>query len=335
MVAAVTVSKGKAEMAYVGEKPWHGLGQSLTPGMPLEVWSREAGMNWKVQRSKIRYATGKNDTSLREWPEQHVLFRSDSKAPLGLVSEGFKIVQPGECLEFFRELVEKNHFQLETAGTLFGGRRYWAMAKTGHKVSLDGSKDLIGGYLLMATAADGSMSTTVKFTSVRVVCNNTLTAALGGHSKNAIKVRHSSVFSETEVKLELGLIDETWAAFGQQVKAMAKVKLSKKDALGLLIDVMGDPAQLAIDTAKVGREKALEAQPNMRGMASILALFDGAGRGADLPSSKGTGWGLVNATSEFYDHFYGRDPSRRLSKAWFGKNDIVKTKVAEAVLVRT
>jgi phage/plasmid-like protein (TIGR03299 family) len=334
MVAAVTVKGKKAEMAYVGEKPWHGLGQSLTPNQPLEVWAKEAGMEWKVQRSKVRYATsadGAKKDDYREWGEQHVLFRSDTKAPLGLVSDGFKIVQPGEVLEFFRSLTEQNHFTLETAGTLFGGKRYWALAKTQHELVLNG-KDRVGGYLLLATACDGSMATTGKFTSVRVVCNNTLTASLRD-GKQAVKVRHSAVFSETEMKIELGVLDEAWKQFSENARKLTAAKMTKRDALDLLLNVLGDPAKLAIDTAALGREKALEAQPNMKGMATILEMFDGKARGADLPSAKGTAWGLVNAATEYYDHIYGRDQSRRLSKAWFGKNDGFKTDIMEAALV--
>lgn len=333
MTAAISVVKGKAEMAFVGEKPWHGLGQELTPNQPLEVWAKEAGMQWKVQRSKVRYATAKDEdaSALKVWDDQHVLFRSDTKAPLGLVSDGFKVVQPKEVLEFFRDLTEQNHFRLETAGTLFGGRRYWALAKTGYDLSLPGN-DKVGGYLLLATSCDGSMATTGKFTSVRVVCQNTLSLALAS-GKQAVKVRHSTSFSDTEMKIELGILEDTWSRFEADAKKMASIKLSKKEALDVLLNVLGNPTQLAIETASLGREKALENQPNMRGIASILEMFDGKARGSNLASSKGTAWGLVNATTEYFDHAYGRDQSRRLSKAWFGKNDAIKTQVMEAVLI--
>lgn len=335
MTAGITVRNNRAEMAYVGETPWHGMANRLTPGQPIETWQKESGLSWKVQRSKVRYATSANDKSLREWSDQHVLFRSDTKAPLSVVSDKFQIVQPGECLEFFRDLTEKHGFELETAGTMFGGRRYWALAKTPLNCELPG-KDRLGAYLLLATACDGSMATTAKMTSIRVVCHNTLSMALSAEAaaRNQVRVRHNSKFIETEVKIDMGLIDTGWTEFQQQIKSLAKCKLSTKDALDVLLNVLGDPAKLAIDTAKDGREAAIEAQPNMKGMASILKLFDGEAIGADLPSSKGTAWGLVNATTQYFDHLYGRDPSRRLSKAWFGKNDTAKTEVARNLLER-
>lgn len=334
MAHAITNTNGKNEMAYVGEKPWHGLGQELKPGASIDVWCDAAGMDWKVQRSKIRYAVSKDDaadaTKLRTWDAQHVLFRSDNKNPLSVVSDGYKIVQPREVLEFFRDLTDKNHFKLETAGTLFGGRRYWALAKTGHELKI-GGKDEIGGYLLLATSCDGSLATTAKFTSVRVVCNNTLSMAMNG-SKNAIKVRHTSVFSETEVKLDLGILEETWTEFGVNANLMAKKKINKKQAVQLLVKAMGDETQFEADAKKDGLEKAFENQKNSTGMARILALFEGQAMGADLVTSKDTLWGLVNASTQYFDHEAGRSQDARLSKAWFGKNENKKLSVLEEAI---
>lgn len=339
MVAAVTVKKGKAEMAYVGEKPWHGLGQQLKAGASIAVWQKEAGMNWDVQRAVVRYAGTilKDGTEmygpkapLLEMESNHVLFRSDDKRPLSVVSKDYKIVQPKEVLEFFRDLTEKNKFVLETAGTLFGGRRYWALARTGHELNIAG-KDRLGGYLLLATSCDGSLSTTAKFTSVRVVCNNTLTAAMNG-SKNAIRVRHTANFKETEVKLDLGLIDETWTEFGVNANLMAKRKVTKKDAVMLLVKAIGDFEEFTADAKKDGVDAAFQNQPNVTGMAKILSLFDGEGMGADLPTSKDTLWGLVNATTQYYDHIAGRSQDSRLSKAWFGKNENKKMGVFNEAL---
>lgn len=330
MVAAVTVLRnGQAEMAYVGEKPWHGLGQQLTPGMPIEVWAREAGMAWKVQRSKVRYVCDERAT-LREWPERHVLFRNDTQAPLGMVSDGYKVVQPREVLEFFRDLTAANHMRLETAGTLHGGSRYWALAKTAHELRVAGT-DLINGYLLLATSCDGSMATTGKFTSVRVVCQNTLTAALSS-GKAAVTVRHATVFSDTKMKIELGVLDEAWASFGENARRLAVRKITQREALDVLLGVFGDPVRLAVDTAKDGREKALEAQPNVKLMGNIVQLFAGAGRGAQLASAKGTAWGLVNATTEYFDHVHGRNQDTRLTGAWFGVNEQRKRDVLTAAL---
>ena len=101
MAHELTIRKsGTAEMAYAGDTPWHGLGQQLAEGAPIETWLTAAGMDWRIQRSKVRYSTARDDAEGSQvWDDQHVLFRSDTKAPLGIVSDGYKAVQPREVVE--------------------------------------------------------------------------------------------------------------------------------------------------------------------------------------------------------------------------------------------
>ena len=188
-------------MAYVGAEPWHGLGNKLTPKQPLEVWAAAAGMDWSIEEAEVRFVAGSADNraglgSIHAFPEQKVLYRSDTRAPLSVVSSRFQVVQPAEILEFYLDLTELGGYELETAGVLKEGRKLWALAKTGQSATLKG-RDTVNGYLLLATACDGSLATTAQFTSVRVVCNNTLAIALGD-STGAVKVtRLSRPFAAT------------------------------------------------------------------------------------------------------------------------------------------
>lgn len=146
-------------MAYVGEAPWHGLGSRLSPKQPLEVWQREAGMDWQIQESPVHFkadAVG-HLGSIHSFPEQKVLYRSDTKAPLSVVSQRYQVVQPREVLEFYRDLTQVSGYELETAGVLKGGRKFWALARTGQNTSLKGN-DLVNGYLLLATSCDADHS---------------------------------------------------------------------------------------------------------------------------------------------------------------------------------
>jgi hypothetical protein len=174
-----TRTNGKVEMGFVaGTARWHGLGNELADGASIDEWIVAAGMDWKVQRSRVRFVTENgNDAAIKTWEDQHVLFRSDNKTPLAVVSDGFKIVQPKQVLEFFRDLCETNHFKMRTAGTLFEGRRFWALADIGEESYVLDAKDRVKGRLLLVTACDGSMKTTAKFVNECVVCNNTLTVA--------------------------------------------------------------------------------------------------------------------------------------------------------------
>jgi phage/plasmid-like protein (TIGR03299 family) len=166
------------KMAYVGDAPWHGPGNQLSANQPIEVWAQQAGMDWSIRESPVSFMTGDTDnlSVIQSFPENKVLFRSDTKAPLSVVSQRFQVVQPNEILEFYRDLTEISGFELETAGVLKGGRKIWALARTGQSSTLKGN-DVSNAYVLLATACDGTLATTAQFTSVRVVCNNTLAVA--------------------------------------------------------------------------------------------------------------------------------------------------------------
>ena len=94
-------------MAYVNEVPWHGLGQQLAPNQPLEVWAERAGMNWQIEAADVRFAArGVGLDAICTFPDQKVLYRSDTKAPLAIVSKRYQVVQPAEILEFYRDSVD-------------------------------------------------------------------------------------------------------------------------------------------------------------------------------------------------------------------------------------
>ncbi len=262
-------------------------------------------MDYEVLRAPALYTPeGSSIGRTVEFKDRFILYRSDNETPLGVVSDRYQIVQPKQVLEFFRDLCDQQGFALETAGVLYEGARYWALARVPLDFSLQG--DEVRGYLLLATSADGSLATTAKFVSTRVVCNNTLGVAMNEKSKHAITVRHSTSFDATDVKVEMGLLEDGWNAFAGKCQRLANTPLSRRQALDILIDAMGNP------------EKPVKEQPNARPMASILDLFDGKAIGADLPAAHGTAWGLVNAATQYYDHRAGRSANSRLSSAWFG-----------------
>ncbi len=295
-------------MAYAGEKPWHGLGNKLTTLQPIDAWKRQAGMDWQIEESEVRYITGNHTVrAIHSFPEQKVLYRSDTKRPLAVVSKRFQVVQPEEVLEFYRDLTEYSGFELETAGVLKEGRKFWALARTGQSTTLKG-KDQVNGYLLLATACDGSLATTAQFTSVRVVCNNTLQIALGDN-RGAVKVPHRSEFNADAVKQQLGITVAPWARFVAQMKDLVACPVEPDSVDGLLRRVLVYPGQAG--KAPVVNEQAVR---------SVRALYDGGGRGAQLASSRGTAWGLLNSVTEYVDHHRrARSDDHRREAAWFGQ----------------
>lgn len=298
-------------MAYTGATPWHGLGQQLPPGLDIEEWRIAAGLNWEYQKSIVRFSAGE---AIGTFGNRFVLHRSDTKMPLSIVSNRFQVVQPGEVLEFFRDLVDAGGFTLETAGVLKGGERIWALAKTGHETRILG-QDPIKGYLLLITSVDTQLATTAFFTSVRVVCNNTLEMAVNADGSSRIKVPHSRTFDPIKVKQDLGLLDAGWTLFEQQVNELATRRVTLSEAKRWLIATFGDA------------EKPLEEQPNVRLMKPVLELFNGRALGSNMRSSDHTAWGLVNAVTQFMDHERpARSTDNRLNSAWTGNGAEYKRK---------
>lgn len=307
-------------MAYVDAVPWHGLGNKLTPKQPIEVWQREAGMDWTINETDVLYSvSGGDGLHLKSNPDAKVLFRSDTHAPLSVVSKRYCTVQPSEVLEFYRSLVSVGGFELETAGVLKGGKKLWALAKTGQETILKGN-DRIKAYLLLATSCDGSLATTAMFTSVRVVCNNTLQIAVSD-ANGQVRVPHSTSFDPAVVKQQLGLGLSAWDSFITDIKQMADRKLNKFEAMNYLVKVLGDP------------DVPLADQPNQKALQAVHALFQGQGKGSELQAANGTVWGLLNGVTEYVDqHRRARSNDYRLDSAWFGQGAAIKEKAFQEAL---
>lgn len=297
-----TNSKGQVEFAYLlsDGQAWHGLGQGLQDNASHDEWVAGAGMDWKIQRSKVRYAVDRAGTML-ELPEKHVLFRGDDQRPLGVVSDRYQIVQPREVLEFFKDIVKVGGLQLSAAGTIYGGKRFWATAKIG-EASPTSLKDKLGGYLLLSTSADGSQATEAFLTSIRVVCKNTLAMAFQGSKGSRYKVSHRSVFKPEDVKSFMGLNEAAWDAFRHNVVRLANKPVDQDLAEELTAKVLG------------GGEKVVASAAYNK----ILDLFNGAGQGSQLDGVYGTAWGFVNSVSEYVDHWARArsDENRMVSSQW-------------------
>lgn len=125
-------------MAYVGDTPWHGLGNRLTAHQPIKTWLTEAGMDWHIAQSDVLFNIAPDGLHIRPHADAKVLYRSDTLEPLSVVSKRYKVVQPDEVLHFYQDLVSAGGFELETAGVLKGGRKIWALAKTGQETALRG-----------------------------------------------------------------------------------------------------------------------------------------------------------------------------------------------------
>jgi phage/plasmid-like protein (TIGR03299 family) len=307
---------GKESFAYVGEAAWHGKGQLLTEGADIETWAREGGLDWHAITSPVMYAV---DGKLYQDNKNHVVYRSDNRMPLHVVSARWKCVQPRDMLTFFESLISDLGFHLHTAGALQQGKRIFASARVGEGFRIAGI-DKIDPYLMFCTSFDNSLSTFVRFTAVRPVCENTVMAALAGKTSGEIIVRHNSVFNADRVKAELGLTLESWNSFTEAAAVLAKANISAKFAVNFIDDLVG----MSDDPANNAKSKQL---------GKILDLFNGEGKGSNLATANGTMWGLLNAVTEYVDHHApARTSENRFNSALFGNGNNLKSEALRKLL---
>ena len=309
---------GKAEIAYANATPWHGLGQQLTQDAPIDVWRKEAGLDWEAKLSPIMFTWDGQNYSQME--NQNVIYRNDTNAPLGVVTNRYKVHQPAEVLEFFNTLVHSAGFTLEVAGAIKGGKRIWALANVNREAVVL-QDDAVRGYLLLSTSFDGTAATIGQFTSIRVVCNNTLSAADQENAPSRVVLTHGAEFDQSLMRDRLGLVVSGFDGMMDKYRKLARQGVS------------GEYARHFVDSLFPA---AYNAQTNTfkesRGFKRVLELFDGAGMGATNNGVYGTKWGLLNAVTQYVDHERGHNVDTRMNNAWFGNGNRMKSQAEELLL---
>lgn len=316
MVAAVET------MAYVGETPWHRLGNKVDENITLEEFQKEAGLDWTVSKRPVHYFPDGDGMQLQTFKDRFVLARDTDNKAFAVVSSRYKPVQPKEIFGFFKDLLAMHDMKMHTAGALLDGGRIWCLAKTGnvHKVL---GEDRVDGYLLLSTSYDLTLSTLAQFTSVRVVCNNTLQQALRD-ATGRITIPHIREFNIGEIHNQLGIGREQWSAFTQALDVLAKMKIDANKAA----EVMDKVFEIPDDPVKrMQNSDRLHAQ-------NVVDMFrQQRFKGADLAGM--TGWGLLNSTTEYIDwHKRARGgQSSRLNNAWFGEGAKLKQNTMNELLL--
>lgn len=350
MAHMIDETTGKAAIAYVGEAPWHKLGQKLTAGASMDIWRTEAGLDYNVVRAPVQFEridfagmeANHNLTipvEMMTMPERHVLYRSDTGAPLSVVSKDYKVVQPGEVLDFFGKLAEIGGFELETAGALSDGKRIWALARVNDGAPIIG-QDLVRPYVLLATSYDGTMATTAKFTAVRVVCNNTITMAVGSGEyaegktesdtegkavSSLVRIPHSKTFNPEAVRLELGIVANVWERWLVNTRLMAERGMSEAQADQFTFKL------LSSFQAPPRNDKPLPDVRKSKGFERVMSMFNGDLIGDDLTDGKNR-WRMLNAVTEWVDHERGKTDDTRITSAWFGAGEGIKNRAYDMLM---
>jgi phage/plasmid-like protein (TIGR03299 family) len=315
-------STGKAAMAYVGElgKPWHGLGTSIKKGISAKEVGEAAGLLWGVKQAQVQFEQGKK---LATDPAHVVMYRDDTGMVLDITGKGYVPHQNIDVLEFFQEYLSAGDMFIDTAGSLNEGRQIWVQAKLERGFTLGDTKapDLVQGRILLMNPHQYGKGMVAKFVAERVVCWNTLTMALSEGGKS-VKIWHTSEFNKARrdsIKRDLGIAKERLDAFEDNARKLTKLRLQEIDAVKLIAPVFG------------GDEKK-ELNQQGKTVIRIIELWNGAGQGATLPTARGTGWGLLNAVTQYIDHEYGRSEDSRLTNAWLGHGEKVKREALKTLL---
>lgn len=304
---------GKASMAYAGDVPWHGLGvkvsNDLTPQQMLEA----AGLDWTVDPVEL-FA----EVDGRSIPTgRRALIRSTDQKMIDVITDDWNPCQNSEAFEFFNDFVAAGDMEMETAGSLKDGKIVWALAKVKESFELFGGKDQVDAYLHFTNPHSYGQSIDVRFTPIRVVCNNTLTLSLSQKSKNMVKVSHRRQFDGDAVKEALGVAKEKLATYKEMAQYLSQKRYTDEkieDYFKRIFPVLTQKSEGAKLLSK-SADRALE-----------IIKFDEQ-PGAEF--GKGTWWEAFNATTYMVDHEIGRSADTRLQSAWYGANRTLKTKALE------
>lgn len=308
------IRNGQASMFYVEETPWHGLGTRLDRPATAKEAIQAAKLDWAVTKTPVFTHVGDARIVV---PDTFAIVRDDPlhSPVLGVVSKDYTPLQNSEAFGFFDPIVGETAAVYHTAGALGNGERIWLLAKLPDQLRIVGD-DVADKYLLLANSHDGKGSIQVKFTSVRVVCQNTLTLAMhGGESFRLVHTQDVKHRLKEAGKL-LADIRTRYASMEAALQAMAKVQMDQERLTEYFAEVFqpSDPT----DEAAVVRAK--------RSRDWSEYFFD-QGRGNRLPGVAGTLWAAFNGVTEWLDHRKTRqNPGQRLNSLWFGDNYRIKAK---------
>jgi len=308
------LENGQASMVYANEVPWHGLGVKvdgdLTPQQMLEA----AGLDWRVNTQPC--FTMIDDKRVKIGKQ--ALIRDRDNKILDIISDDWKPMQNEDAFAFFNDFIAAGDMSMETAGSLKGGKIVWALAAVKESFELFGGRDKVDAYLHFTNPHSYGQSIDVRFTPIRVVCNNTLTLSLRTQSKNLVKVNHRREFDPELVKETLGVAKNKLNAYKEMAEFLSTKRFTNESIVEYFTRVFpvasskADPKKEISKSTKLAME-VIDTQP-----------------GAEL--GEGTFWQAFNTVTYMTDHLIGRSPDTRLQSAWYGTNQNLKTKALELAM---
>lgn len=330
MAHELDMTGGRANIAFLGSRGdvWHRLGQEMQAGMTIEQWAEKAGLNWTaIKVPAIASLEGPQwdhiEPSKRFMPVEDRFFncRSDNGYPLGYMSDIHQNVQPLDVLAWFQRYIGVDpRFALDVAGSLKGGRQIWATAIFNSDLNVAGDRHR--ARVLMSTTYDCSGATTNQMTMTRVVCNNTLHAALA--DKDAVvRTRHNTRFDAAKVGAELAQLAQGCARYKVVGDALAQHEMAVSEMTGFFkscLDIPFEAKAEDVSTRKLNQFAAINA-------AYRTTLAEGA--------PKLSAWAALQAITRYVDHDRtSGEPEKRFLSTQFGSGAALKGKAMELLMPR-
>lgn len=292
-------------MAYAGETPWHGLGTRVSEDISSEEMLIQAGLNWEVRKIPLSAKVGEGIVM----SNHEFLVRSSDNNILDEVTTDWKPVQNSEAFEFFKGFVDAGQMKMHTAGSLRDGQIVWALAKVDESFEVFGH-DRVDSYMLFVNPHKFGQSIDVRFTPIRVVCNNTLSLALQTKGNGRVRLTHRSEFDAERVKEMLGIAHNKMGVYKEAAELIGSKRFNKSsinDYMSAVFPVISkaEVQQKELSTPAQKTIELLETQP-----------------GAEF--APGTFWSAFNAVTYYVDHVAGRGQDTRLTSAWFGNGKKIK-----------
>jgi phage/plasmid-like protein (TIGR03299 family) len=320
---------GKHSFFSVKEKAWHGLGQIVSEHPTSEQAIIHAGLDYQIVKRPIYVRDGSVDaqTILSPVPEHFATVRTDNGTPLGVVGKDYHVLQNREAFSFFDSIVGGGDGIIyETAGALGQGERIFITAKLPDYIKV-GRDDLIEKYLFLTTSHDGSGSITAAFTPVRIVCANTLGAALKSMT-NVVRIRHTV---NAKLRLEqahkvMGLSNRLSIEMEGIFNQWAKVRITDKEVHKLISMALASNNEI-LGNVKDGREEQLSTV--FKNQCENAFSYCMENETQQLETTKGTVFGAYNAVSGYFQNVRGyKNDEAKVKSILMGGTGASKTQKA-------
>jgi len=305
----IEMVNGVAQMAYAGELPWHGLGTQVSDDISTDGMMEAAGLDWSVTKQPMYYMDDLGE--MGEVPGKSALVRSSDNKVMDIVGQDWNPVQNAEAFEFFREFVDSGDMKMHTAGSLKDGKMVWALAKVndGFTIKTAQGEDSVESYLLFSNPHQYGKSIDVRFTPIRVVCNNTLTLSLNQNVDQYVRMGHQRPFNAEDAMATLGMAHKKLETYKEAAEYLCQKSYTSEQMVDYFNQVFPSASDRDSNKSRVAQE--------------VMHTQAGANLG------EGTFWQLYNTTTYMADHTLGRNSDTRLQSSWYGSNANMKKKALE------